>query len=277
MNDLLSKRRISPLTLAGMTVLLLSIPVSPGCICVEQFPTNPSRTITRSYQGYIASDDGSASVLFRLVGSFDRVEGDVEGTIDVLDDTTGVLDLVDLRREGRELLFRVTIPDLASGQLEFTTDLEDRFLTGTWMEMGGLEAGRIIGASVGDRTRTDFDMVGAYELVGSSTDTDTVTTEHDDDLSVRMEFEPDGRFTAVSVALSDSSRFEDTGRYSLAGDLLFVTLEGGQNDHRLPVSIRGFIVDKDVVLLSYPRPFPSYDSVVPVADGIQVEHFRQDY
>ncbi len=274
MNDLPSKRGISYLTLVATALLLMYIPFSPGCFCVEDFPTDPPGTITRDYQGYMVADDGITFVLFRLEGSFDRDEGEIEGTVSVLDDGP-VVPMVDIRREGSTLIFRASIPELAEGQLEFTTDLGDRFLTGNWVEMGGPGTGRLIGATVGDRLRTDFDMIGAYDLSGWSTDTDTVTTEFEDDVAVRMEFEPDGRFTAVSTSLSDSSRFEDTGSYRLIGNLLLITLEGEQPDFRLPISMRGFVVNKDVILLSYPRPFPSFDAVVPVADGIQVEHFRQ--
>lgn len=263
-------------SLIGMTLLLLYIPFSPGCICVEDFPTDPLENLRRVYQGYMVADDASAAVIFRLDAAFQRNEGVVEGTITVIDDSTAVYQLLEVDREGMTLTFQVTIPDLAFGQLELTTDFGERFLTGTYVEVSGPQTGLVIGAAVEvDRSRTDSDMVGAYELVGSATDTDTVTGEFEDDLFVRMEFEPDGLFSALSRDLSDSSEYVDTGSYSLMGDLLLITLDGEQADFRLPVSMRGFIVNKDIVLLSYPRPFPSFDAVIPVADGIQVEHFRQ--
>jgi hypothetical protein len=130
---------------------------------------------------------------------------------------------------------------------------------------------------VGDKLRTEFDMVGAWELVDMTTEGDTVTAT--DSISVRFEFYRDGTFQATSemiFAPGEPAPVVETGGYSVIDDYLIISTGLVPEEQRtLPVSIRGYIVNKDLYILSWPRPFPELDALILVEDGIQVEHFKQ--
>gem|GEM_PF-5989443 len=157
----------------------------------------------------------------------------------------------------------------------FRTSFNDRFLVGTFTEQTETDSGRLIAVANAGLTQSETDMIGAYELITVSTDGDTILADDENGLSVRLEFHTDGSFDAVSRLQPEGLDTVDAGHYSLTDGFLTIALEDSQVGIRLPVSIRGFIVNRDLMIISSPRPFPSFDSLVPVENGIQIEHFRQ--
>jgi hypothetical protein len=264
-----------PLALVAMAVLLAIMPFTPGCFCVEE-TTGPPESISREYEGYMLTEsEPPASDIFKLSVSFERGDEEPQGVITLAGDTTEYL-LSDVELQGGILSFTATIPAVADSQVTFETRFDDRFLAGTMTTIEGTEVGSLFSVSVGDKLRTEFDMVGAYELVDFTTGADTVTAA--DSISVRLEFYRDGTFQATYGHLFDPDNVPqvETGGYSVIDDYLIISTGLVPEEQRtLPVSIRGYIVNKDLYILSWPRPFPELDALILVEDGIQVEHFKQ--
>jgi hypothetical protein len=264
-------------SLVAMAVFLAVMPFTPGCFCVEDPTTGLGDSISQEYEGYmLVESESSRSVLFKLSGLWERGPEGIEGVITLPGDTTEYI-LEDLELEGGMLSFTATIPAVSNLPLFFQTSFDTRFLTGTITRTGGTVLGPLISVSVGDMPRTEFDMVGAYELVTVSTGGDTLAAG--DSVSVRLEFNRDGTFEAISQLRLDIEPVlvVETGTYRVLEDYLVITREGegGDVDVQLPISIRGYVVNKDLYILSSPRPFPGFDAFIQVADGIQVEHFKQ--
>ncbi|MFQ6104017.1 MAG: hypothetical protein ACE5OP_06955 [Candidatus Glassbacteria bacterium] len=265
--------------LVAMVPILFFLPISPGCFCIEDTILEPAASITREYEGFMIIADTSESILFTIEGSFEREEKEATGNLNIPattpGDTTETYQLEDISISGNTLTFSVFIPHISTVPLKFETTFDLNFLAGTFELTGGLDMGRLVSVNVEGMALTQSDMVGAYELVTSSTNGDTLTTEYIDELSVRLEFERDGTYRAVSRVLPAGGEIEQTGYYSVTDNLLFINPDDYGFGNPLPISMKGFLVNKDLVIISAPRPFPSFDALVPIEDGIQVEHFKQ--
>jgi len=263
-------------SLIAVTLILFMIPFSPGCFCVEDSTLGPADAISREYEGYIVRDDNDEPLLFRVEGLWERSEG-VGGTLSLSGDTTEVYDLEDVHFGNGVLSFTVTIASLANVPLEFEASADRRFLSGTFERTGGIRVGEFIAVSVEGVIGQELDMVGAYELITTYTYGDTLGDVYSDSLAVRLEFERDGTFRAMSRLLPEGEETLESGVYAVDDNYLIITLEGATTDLQLPLSLRGFVVNKDLVLLSSPGPFPSFEVLTPVGDGVQVEQFKQVY
>jgi len=254
----------------------LCLPLSPGCFCVEDSSLGPIDTVSREYEGYIVRDDNGETLLFRIDVGWERKEG-AGGTMTLPGDTTFVYDLEEITFGGGVLSFTVTISSIAEVPLDFEASIDRRSMSGTFDRVGGGRAGEFMAVSVEGVAGLAQDMIGAYELIETSTFGDTLGDVYSDSLSVRLEFERDGSFHAVSRVLPDGEEIVELGSYDIVDNYLCVTIEGGADVLQLPMSMRGFIVNKDLMLLSSPGPFPSFEAIVPVSEGVQIEHFKQVY
>ncbi len=262
-------------TLVALAIFISLLPLTPGCFCVENDPVGPLNSISREYEGYLVIDRTGESTLFAISGLWIRPDGIVEADIVIPGETPGMYPLDEIQLGGGELTFSVTIPLFSDQPLDFRTSFNDRFLVGTFTEQTETDSGRLIAVANAGLTQSETDMIGAYELITVSTDGDTILADDENGLSVRLEFHTDGSFDAVSRLQPEGLDTVDAGHYSLTDGFLTIALEDSQVGIRLPVSIRGFIVNRDLMIISSPRPFPSFDSLVPVENGIQIEHFRQ--
>jgi len=263
-------------SLTAMALILLLLPFSPGCLCIEDTALGPVDSISRGYEGYIVREDNGQTLLFSLNGLWERAGG-VGGIMSLPGDTTEVYNLEDIHLGGGVLRFTVTISSITDVPLDFEASVNMRSLSGTFERTGGARVGSFIGVSVEGVTGQDRNLIGAYELMTTYTFGDTLGDVYSDSLSVRLEFEPEGTFRAVSRTLPDGEEVVELGDYAVVDRYLFITLEGGTGSLQLPISMRGFVVSKDLMLLASPGPFPSFEVLVPVNDGVQVEHFKQVY
>jgi hypothetical protein len=263
-------------SLIAVTLILFMIPFSPGCFCVEDSTLGPADIISQEYEGYILRDDNDEALLFRIVVLWERSEG-IVGTLSLYGDTTEVYGLEDINFSNGVLSFTVTIESLANVPLDFEATADGRFLSGTFERTGGASIGELIAVSVEGVIGRELDMVGAYELITTYTYGDTLGDVYSDSLAVRLEFERDGTFMATSRLLPEGEELLESGVYAVDDNYLLITLEGATADLQLPLSLRGFVVNKDLVLLSSPGPFPSFEVLTPVSDGVQVEQFKQVY
>jgi len=266
--------RFPELSLIAIVLIVLFLPVSPGCFCVESDPLKPEESISRSYEGYLVIDETGESFLFAMKGLWER-GGKIEAELRLPGQAPEDYQVQDIDLGGGVFTFEVTIPAVSNLPLLFETTFDSRYLAGTFEIPGGEVIGSLIGVSIEGRIGTEFDLVGAYELVTVSTDGDTMATGYSEDLSVRLEFERDGTVRTISRFGEGGNELVETWTYGIDDGFLRIEPEGETSELTLPVSVRGFVVNKDLIILGYPRPFPSFDSLVPVEDGIQVEHFKQ--
>lgn len=265
-------------SLIAIASMIAVMPFVPGCFCVEDTTTGVPDSLSREYEGYMFAEESATQVIFKLSGLIERGAEGIEAVITIPGDTTEYA-AEDIVLQGRSLSFTATIPPLTNLPLAFETGFDSRFLAGTFATTGGTDLGPVIGVSVGDMPRTEFDMTGAYELVTASTGGDTLSNVADS-VAVRLEFERDGTFRAISQLKTDALNAPppvvETGTFRVLEDYLVISMtDVPEEETFLPISIRGYIVNKDLYILSSPRPFPGYDALVTVGDGIQIEHFKQ--